>query len=87
MLELIVFIFLAVITCIFAILVLFVKEVVHAVVSLALMFISIAGIYILLNAEFIALVQILIYAGAVTVLILFAIMLTRREIILKGGSG
>ncbi len=37
-----------------------------------------AGIYILLNAEFIAIVQILIYAGAVTILILFAIMLTQN---------
>jgi NADH-quinone oxidoreductase subunit J len=36
-----------------------------------------SGIYILLNAEFIAIVQILIYAGAVTILILFALMLTR----------
>src|SRR5260370_23025246 len=38
-----------------------------------------AGIYLLLNAEFIAIVQILIYAGAVTVLILFALMLTRTS--------
>src|SRR5260370_8395122 len=38
-----------------------------------------AGIYLLLNAEFIAIVQILIYAGAVTGLILFALMLTRTS--------
>jgi NADH-quinone oxidoreductase subunit J len=38
-----------------------------------------AGIYLLLNAEFIAIVQILIYAGAVTILILFALMLTRTR--------
>jgi NADH:ubiquinone oxidoreductase subunit 6 (subunit J) len=38
-----------------------------------------SGIYLLLNAEFIAIVQILIYAGAVAVLILFALMLTRTS--------
>ena len=41
-------------------------------------FIGVAGIYFLLQAEFLAVVQVLIYVGAITVLIIFAIMLTRR---------
>lgn len=42
------------------------------------MFISIAGLYILLNADFVSAAQILIYVGAVNVLILFAIMLVNK---------
>jgi NADH-quinone oxidoreductase subunit J len=60
------------------------KEITHSVVFLATAFLSIASMFILLNAEFIALVQILVYVGAIVVLILFAIMLTKRE--LPGGK-
>jgi NADH-quinone oxidoreductase subunit J len=52
-------------------------NIVHSALALVLVFAMAAGIYVLLNAEFIAIVQILIYAGAVTILILFALMLTR----------
>jgi NADH-quinone oxidoreductase subunit J len=48
---------------------------VYAVLSLLVMFFHVAGIYILLNAEFIAAVQILVYAGAILVLYLFVVML------------
>jgi NADH-quinone oxidoreductase subunit J len=54
------------------------RNIVHAALFLGLVFGAAAGIYILLNAEFIAIVQILVYAGAVTILILFAIMLTQN---------
>ncbi len=54
------------------------RNIVHAALFLALSFGTAAGVYVLLNAEFIAIVQILIYAGAVTVLVLFAIMLTQN---------
>ena len=54
------------------------RNIVRAALFLALFFGAAAGIYVLLNAEFIAIVQILIYAGAVTVLVLFAIMLTQH---------
>ncbi|NJO94934.1 MAG: NADH-quinone oxidoreductase subunit J [Pleurocapsa sp. CRU_1_2] len=46
---------------------------------LAGVFISIAGLYILLNADFVAAAQILVYVGAVNVLILFAIMLVNKQ--------
>jgi len=45
---------------------------------LVLAFVGVAGLYVLLEAPFLAAAQVLIYAGAVAVLILFAIMLTRR---------
>lgn len=53
------------------------RKIVHSALGLIVVFAMAAGIYLLLNAEFIAIVQILIYAGAVTILILFALMLTR----------
>jgi NADH:ubiquinone oxidoreductase subunit 6 (subunit J) len=55
------------------------RNIVHAALFLILVFGAASGIFILLNAEFIAIVQVLIYAGAVTILILFAIMLTRNS--------
>ena len=55
------------------------RNIVHSAIALVLVFAMAAGIYVLLNAEFIAIVQILIYAGAVTILILFALMLTRIQ--------
>jgi NADH-quinone oxidoreductase subunit J len=60
-----------------ALLVVSLRNIVHSALALIVVFAMAAGIYLLLNAEFIAIVQILIYAGAVTILILFALMLTR----------
>jgi NADH-quinone oxidoreductase subunit J len=57
--------------------VVFSRNVVHAALFLMLALFSVAGIFILLAAEFLAIVQVLIYGGAVTILILFAMMLTR----------
>jgi NADH-quinone oxidoreductase subunit J len=54
------------------------RNIVHAALFLIVVFGSAAGLFVLLNAEFIAIVQILIYAGAVAILILFAIMLTHN---------
>ncbi len=54
------------------------RNLVHCVLSLILFFLGIAAHYFLLRADFIGVVQILIYIGAVAVLILFAIMLTRN---------
>ena len=62
-----------------ALLVVGMRNIVHSALALVVLFAMAAGIYLLLNAEFIAIVQILIYAGAVTILILFALMLTRTS--------
>lgn len=59
-----------------ALLVVTLRNIVHSALALIVVFAMASGIYLLLNAEFIAIVQILIYAGAVTILILFALMLT-----------
>ena len=69
---------LSAITVIGAILAITLRNLVHCVLSLILFFLGIAGHYFLLRADFLGAVQILIYIGAVAVLILFAIMLTRH---------
>ena len=53
------------------------RNIFRAALSLVLCFISVAGIYITLSADFLAAVQILVYVGAISVLIILAIMLTR----------
>lgn len=55
------------------------SNIVYSAFLLGLVFISISGIYVLLNADFVAAAQILIYVGAVNVLILFAIMLVNKQ--------
>lgn len=55
------------------------RNVVHAAFWLLEVMIATAGIYLLLSAEFLALVQVLVYAGAVAVLTLFTVMLTLRR--------
>jgi NADH-quinone oxidoreductase subunit J len=69
---------LSAITVLGAILAITLRNLIHCVLSLILFFLGIAGHYFLLRADFIAAVQILIYIGAVAVLMLFTIMLTRH---------
>ena len=61
-----------------ALMVVIVRDLFHAVLSLILSFVGVAGLYITLSADFVAVAQVLIYAGAISVLILFAMMLTPR---------
>ena len=55
------------------------RNVVHAALALLLSLVAVAGIYLLVFAEFLALVQVLIYGGAIVIVLLFAIMLTRSQ--------
>ncbi len=54
------------------------KNLFHSALFLILSFVGVAGLYILLEAGFLAVVQIMVYVGAIAILIIFAIMLTRR---------
>ncbi|HEY0450450.1 NADH-quinone oxidoreductase subunit J [Actinophytocola sp.] len=63
-----------------AVLVVTTKALVHAALWLVLSFAALAGCFLLLTAELVAWVQVLIYAGAVIVLLLFGIMLTKAPI-------
>lgn len=51
----------------------------HAVLSLVMAFVALAAFFFLLGAEFVGLVQVFVYVGAVAVLIVFTILLTRRD--------
>ncbi|WP_371932696.1 NADH-quinone oxidoreductase subunit J [Bacillus carboniphilus] len=53
-----------------------VTKVVHMILSLVVTFLSIACLYVLLLAEFVAVVQVLVYSGAIVIMLLFGIMLT-----------
>ncbi len=53
------------------------RNIVHAVLFLILTFFFVAGLFVMLNAEFLAAVQVLIYAGGIMVLYLFAVLLMR----------
>ena len=54
------------------------RNLIHGVFALLVFFAGLSGLFLLLLAEFIAAVQVLVYIGAVGVLLLFAIMLTER---------
>jgi NADH:ubiquinone oxidoreductase subunit 6 (subunit J) len=54
------------------------RNLLHSALWLIASFFGITGVFILLQAEFLAVVQVLIYIGAISMLIIFAIMLTRR---------
>jgi NADH-quinone oxidoreductase subunit J len=56
------------------------RNVVHAALYLVLTLATVAGVYLLLAAEFVAWVQILIYVGAIVILFLFGLMLTKAPI-------
>jgi NADH-quinone oxidoreductase subunit J len=79
MLETALFVILAVFTVVTAILVIVQRNPVNSAIFLILTFFSLAGIYLLLHAEFIAAVQVIVYAGAIMVLFLFVIMLLNLE--------
>lgn len=55
------------------------RTIVHSAVSLILTFLSVAGIFILLNADFIAISQMIIYAVGIAIVLIFAIMLTSKK--------
>lgn len=72
------FYFFAVFTAVSAAIVVLSRHILHAAFALLFTFFGVACIYILLNADFIAAAQVLIYVGGVLILILFGVMLTQR---------
>jgi NADH-quinone oxidoreductase subunit J len=70
------FFILAVVTLIGAVGAIALRRLIHCALSAALAFAGLAGIYLMLGAEFVSFAQVLVYLGAVAVLIVFAILLT-----------
>jgi NADH-quinone oxidoreductase subunit J len=73
------FIFIAVITLAGALAAACLRKLIHAALCLVVAFLGLAAFYFFLGAEFVGLVQVFVYVGAVAVLIVFTILLTRRE--------
>ena len=74
------FLVLAVVGSVSAIAVVTARNVVHAALYLVVTLLSVGGVYLILGAEFVAWVQILIYVGAIVILFLFGLMLTKAPI-------
>jgi NADH-quinone oxidoreductase subunit J len=83
----IIFYFFAVITLGSACIVVFSRNIVRAAFALLFAFFGVAGIYIFLLADFIAVTQLLIYVGGIMVLILFGVMLTSHQINVDAKTG
>ncbi len=75
-----VFVLLAVASALSAVAVVTARNLVHAALFLATTLGAIAGVFLVLHAEFVAMVQLLIYVGAIAVLLMFGLMLTRAPI-------
>jgi len=74
----IIFYLFAAITVVSAVVVVNAKNIVHAAFSLLLTFFGVAGIYVLLGADFLSIVQIMVYVGGILILLLFGVMLTNK---------
>lgn len=77
--ELIVFLALSVTAIMGGMFMLHVTKVMHMMLALMFTFLSIAGLYFFLWAEFVGVAQILIYSGAITIIMIFGIMLTQHN--------
>src|SRR3977135_1398131 len=73
------FIVIAILTLAGALAAALLKKLIHAALSFAVAFVGVAAFFFLLGAEFVGLVQIFVYVGAVAVLTVFTILLTRRD--------
>ncbi|TGC10698.1 NADH-quinone oxidoreductase subunit J [Methanolobus halotolerans] len=78
-LELIIFVILAFTAIVFSLFVVTASNVVRSAIALVITMFVIAALYIMLNAQFLGVAQVLVYIGAIGVLILFAVMLTKKE--------
>jgi NADH-quinone oxidoreductase subunit J len=73
--QLVIFLILAAVAVAGAVSVILQREPIHSAISLIVVMIALAGLFLLLESEFIAAVQIIVYAGAIMVLFVFVIML------------
>jgi NADH-quinone oxidoreductase subunit J len=76
--EFLLFFIFAAMTLLGGIFVVTLRNLVRSVLAMILSFVGVAGLYLTLEAEFLAAIQVLVYVGAVSVLVLFAVMLTQR---------
>lgn len=78
MIQQLIFILISIFTLVSAWVVVTNRNLFHAALALMASFFGVAGLYVLLDAGFLAAAQLLVYIGAISILIIFAVMLTRR---------
>ncbi|NUN70991.1 MAG: NADH-quinone oxidoreductase subunit J [Bacteroidetes bacterium] len=83
----IIFYFFALVTVGSAAIVVFSRNIVYSAFALLFTFFGVAGLYVLLNADFLAVTQLLVYVGGILVLLLFGVMLTSNTVSLDIRSG
>lgn len=83
----IVFYFFAIITVGSAAVVVFSRNIIYSAFSLLFTFFGVAGLYVLLNADFLAVTQLMVYVGGILVLLLFGVMLTNNSVSVNITSG
>lgn len=69
----------AFVTIFFALMTVLMKNLIHSALFMILSFVGVAGLFVLLNADFLATVQIIVYVGAISVFIIMGIMVTQRK--------
>lgn len=75
MMHQLIFLYFAAVILVSAVLMITRRNPIHSVLFMLLLFFHIAGVFVLLNAEFLAAVQLIVYAGAILILYLFVVML------------
>ena len=75
MVNKLIFVYFAVVILVSAVLMITRRNPIHSVLFMLLLFFHVAGVFVLLNAEFLAAVQLIVYAGAILILYLFVVML------------
>ena len=83
----IVFYVFALLTLVSASFVVLSKNIVHSAFSLLFTFFGVAGLYVLLMADFLAITQLMIYVGGILILVIFGVMLTSRQINVDAKTG
>src|SRR3990172_7009771 len=83
----VIFYFFAAITIASAAVVVFSRNIIYSAFALLFTFFGVAGIYVLLGADFIAVTQLLVYVGGILVLLVFGVMLTNRVVDVEMKTG
>jgi len=83
----VIFWFFTVVTIVSAAVVVFSRNIIYSAFSLLFTFFGVAGLYVLLGADFIAITQLLIYVGGILVLLVFGVMLTNKVVSVELKTG
>lgn len=88
-LEVVIFYLFAVLTVVSAMFVVFTKNIIYAAFNLLLTFFGVAGLYVFLGADFLGIVQIIVYVGGILILLIFGVMITNKsnDVIVQNSPG